>query len=109
MQVTDDGSPTGTPTSGTGIVIVNVNQVNDPPTLTGFSAGIAENSANGTSVGTAVGSDPDDDDLTYSITAIVPATDPVAFVIDPDSGAVTVNNSAVLDLETNPSFTLTLR
>ncbi|MBN1370659.1 MAG: cadherin domain-containing protein, partial [Anaerolineaceae bacterium] len=105
VQVTDDGSPTGTPMSGTGTVIVNVNPVNDPPTVIGFSTSIPENSDNGTAVGTAVGSDPDGDTLTYSITG---GNGLGGFAINPNNGAVTVANSAVLDRETTPSFTLTV-
>ncbi len=67
---------------------------------------IDENSPNGTVVGNVLATDPDlADVLTYNITA---GNTGSAFDID-NNGQITVNNSAVLDFETTPSFTLTVQ
>ena len=67
---------------------------------------INENSANGTVIGHVIASDPDIGDvLSYNITA---GNTGSAFDID-NNGQITVNNSAVLDFETTPSFTLTVQ
>ena len=66
---------------------------------------IDENSANGTEVGTVRALDIDGNALSYSITAGNTGT---AFAID-NNGLITVNNSAVLDFETSPTFTLTVQ
>jgi len=64
-----------------------------------------ENSPNGTVVGNVLATDPDVADiLTYSITA---GNTGSAFAID-NNGWITVNNSAALDFETNPTFTVTV-
>ncbi|MCP3886785.1 MAG: cadherin repeat domain-containing protein, partial [Propionibacteriaceae bacterium] len=65
---------------------------------------VDENSANGTVVGDVLATDPDGDTLTYSITA---GNTGSAFDID-NNGRITVNNSTMLDFETNPTFTLTV-
>jgi hypothetical protein len=67
---------------------------------------LAENSVNTTAVGTvtATDADPVGSVTGFSITA---GNTGSAFAID-NGGAITVANSAVLDRETNPSFTLTV-
>ena len=70
----------------------------------GFS--IDENSADGTSVGTVAATDPDaGDTLTYAITA---GNTDDAFAINAATGEITVNSTAALDFETNPTFALTV-
>ena len=66
---------------------------------------IAENSNSGTEVGTVEASDPDNDDLTFSI--LSGNTDD-AFAINTSTGLLTVNNSDALDYETTPSFDLSV-
>jgi hypothetical protein len=68
--------------------------------------GIAENSPNGTVVGTVTARDPNPaDTLTYSI---VGGTGMGVFSIDALTGRITVANSAALDYEATPSYTLTV-
>ena len=76
--------------------------VNDPPVISNQSFTIAENSANGSVVGTVIASDPDvGQTLTYSIIGAGPND---AFAINPSTGQITVANSAALDYELTPSF-----
>jgi hypothetical protein len=64
-----------------------------------------ENSADGTFVGIIQGSDPDGDALTYAITA---GNQLDGFIVDPNSGLLSVADQTVMDFETNPSFNLTV-
>jgi hypothetical protein len=80
-----------------------VRPVNDAPTLAAATFSLAENSPNGTGVGTASGADVDDTDLRYRI---VSGNVGGAFAIDPITGQITVANSAVLDFETIQTFAL---
>jgi hypothetical protein len=83
---------------------VNEVPVFDPDTYT-FE--IEENSAVGTVVGTVLATDPNDDPLTFAITSIDPDGDGnAAFVIDENTGEITVNDSDDLDFEQQPSFDL---
>jgi hypothetical protein len=84
----------------------NLNDTNQAPQIVNQTFAIDENSANGTSVGTVVASDPDSDPLTYSITA---GNTNNAFAIDGSTGVLTVANVSELDFETTPTFTLTLQ
>ncbi len=79
---------------------------NRAPVVNNQSFSVNENSPNGTAVGTVVASDPNGDTLSYSITA---GNTSGAFAINASTGALTVANSAVLDYETTPSFSLTVR
>ena len=85
-------------------VTVNLTNVNEPPTIAGASFTIAENSPAGTAVGTVVASDPEGSPLTFAITA---GNVGGAFAIS-GTGQITVANSAPLDFETTPVFTLTV-
>lgn len=53
----------------TGIVTVDITDVNEKPTATGFTTTVAETIAAGTTLGTVTGSDPEGDPLTFSIIA----------------------------------------
>ena len=108
VQATDNGIPGLT---GSGTVTINLTNVNDAPVLDDTSRSVDENSANGTAVGTPiVAIDPDAGSvLTYSITAIDPATAPAAFAIDLTTGQITVGNSAVLNYEVTETFALTVQ
>ncbi|MBV8857340.1 MAG: tandem-95 repeat protein, partial [Acidobacteria bacterium] len=104
VTVTDNGTPN---LSGSNTITVNLNDVNEAPVVNPATFAIAENSANGTSVGTVTYSDPDAGQTkTCAITAGNTGT---AFAIDPSTCAITVNNSAALDFETTPTFSLTVQ
>jgi len=65
VKVQDNGTPS---LGSQATVIVNLTDVNEVPVIANQTFSIAENSANGTSVGTVVASDPDaGQTLTYSI------------------------------------------
>ncbi|MBK7172698.1 MAG: cadherin domain-containing protein [Bacteroidales bacterium] len=101
VQVTDELNLTEQ-----ALVTVNVQDINEAPVCQGQSFTINENSAVATSVGTVVATDPDfNQNLSFSIGAGNTAN---AFAIDGSTGLITVNNSAVLDFETTPVFTLTI-
>ena len=103
VQVQDQG---GTGLTATGTVTVNLTNVNEAPSITGFTTSLAENSTAGTVVGSVTASDPDaGDTLGYTITG---GNTNGAFTIDA-SGQITVANAAALDFETTPSFTLTVQ
>jgi len=106
VHVIDNGSPQ---LSDDAAVTVNLSNVNEAPTV--GPAGpftLAENSANGTNVGTPVPSSDVDvgDTRTYSITG---GNTNGAFAINPSTGQITVANSAAVDFETTPIFNLTVR
>ena len=83
---------------------INLNQT---PIINPQSFSIAENSPNGTVVGTVIASDPDaGDTLTYAI--IAGNTGPT-FDINPASGQITVANNILLDFSINPTFNLTVQ
>ncbi|MBI1349309.1 hypothetical protein GC163_23825 [bacterium] len=88
-------------------VTVNVLNVNEPPTISPQTFMIAENSPNGTSVGTVVASDPNmADTLSYAITG---GNVRQGFAINSSTGELTVNNYRALDYETTPVFNLTIQ
>ncbi|MHC1775972.1 MAG: cadherin domain-containing protein, partial [Lentimicrobium sp.] len=81
--------------------------VNNPPVITNQSFSIAENSGNGTNVGTIVASDPDaGQNLSYSI---ISGNSNNAFAVNPTSGLLSVANSTALNYETTPGYTLVIR
>ncbi|MBF0371170.1 MAG: tandem-95 repeat protein [Magnetococcales bacterium] len=76
---------------------------NNAPEITNQSFEIDENSATGTTLSPqVVAEDPDDDTLTFSLTA----ND--VFAIDANTGELSVIDGSALDYETNPSFALTV-
>lgn len=87
-------------------VSFTVNAVNDAPDLGNANFSLPENSPNNTLVGTIQGSDPDGDPLGYSL---VGGNTGGAFAINPTTGQIRVANSAALDFETTPVFTLIVR
>ncbi|MCA9954960.1 MAG: cadherin domain-containing protein [Anaerolineales bacterium] len=86
---------------------ITVNPVFDQtPVLNDATFDLPENSAVNTSVGTVTATDADfGDSLSYTITNSLPEA---AFTIVTTTGEIKVSNSTPLDLETNPTFTLTL-
>ncbi|MFC2096356.1 cadherin domain-containing protein [Bacteroidota bacterium] len=79
---------------------------NSAPVISDQTFTIAENSSNGTEVGTIVASDPESDDLTFSILS---GNTDNAFSINSSTGLLTVNNSDALDYATTPSFSLSVQ
>jgi hypothetical protein len=86
---------------------INVTDVNETPTDITLSGGsVAENSANGTLVGTVTGIDPDAGTVFhYALTDNAGGR----FAINPATGAITVANGALLDYETVHSHQVTVR
>jgi hypothetical protein len=95
--------------SDTGAITIDLTDIPEIPVFDPdtYTFEIEENSAVGTVVGTVVATDPDDDPLTFAITSIDPDGDGnAAFVIDENTGEITVNDSDDLDFEQQPSFDL---
>ena len=106
--VVNDGTANSVAVTST----ITVAAQNDPPDIVDATVALDENSANGTAVTnvndsfTGTDLDRDGQALTYSITA---GNTGGAFAINAATGAITVANSAALDFETTPSFTLTVQ
>ncbi|WP_225205540.1 beta strand repeat-containing protein [Novosphingobium huizhouense] len=80
--------------------------VNDAPrNVTIDRATVLENSNPGTLVGTVTADDIDSDELIYNLLSDAGGR----FTINTLSGAITVANNAVLDFESTPSLTVTVR
>ncbi|MDW3192400.1 MAG: cadherin domain-containing protein [Cytophagales bacterium] len=94
VQVSDGNGGTAE-----GQVTINLNDVteNNPPQIANQTFNIEENSANGTLVGTIIATDPDGDELTYSITS---GNEAGTFSLNGTSGELTVANVDLLDFET---------
>ncbi|NVO10329.1 MAG: T9SS type A sorting domain-containing protein [Bacteroidales bacterium] len=95
--------------TASGVVTVNLNNLNDnAPTINGGTFALDENSSNGTSVCTISANDPDGtlNALTFSL---VSTKVPSPFAVNLNTGAVTVNNSTLLDYETIHSYSITIR
>ena len=83
-------------------VTINVNDLNDPPVVNpSYQFNVAENSGIGDSVGTINATDPDGNDVMYSISMWIAG--PGNFDIDSDTGEITVTGP--LDFETDPLTT----
>ena len=103
VQVRDQG---GTGIIDTATITVNLNDINDAPVINDATFGVDENSANGSAVGGVPVTDPDaGDSHVYSIPV---GNTGGAFAID-NAGNITVADSAALDFETTPVFTLTVQ
>ena len=81
---------------------ITVDPVNDAPVLNDVSFTVNELATNGTAVGTVTATDPDNDSITYAITA---GNTGGAFAIDPATGAITVANGTAV---TGGPFSLTI-
>ena len=102
VQVTaSDGTTTDVQT-----ITVSVTNVNDTLELDDIGFDIDERSENGTVVGTLSASGTGSSNLSYSIIA---GNTNGCFVIDPDSGQITVANGTALNYYENPEFSLTVR
>lgn len=91
-----------------GQVTINLNDVaeNNPPQIANQIFDIEENSANGTLVGTISATDPDGDELTYSITS---GNEAGTFLLDGTTGGLTVANVDLLDFETTVTYELNVQ
>ncbi len=102
----NDGNATGN-----GAIVVNLTSpVNRPPVVNDAVFSISKTSPNGTVVGTINATDPDNNPLTYSITAGNPDTDgdtTSAFAIS-NTGVITVTDANDVSAQTNP-FNLTIQ
>ncbi|MGB1539444.1 MAG: cadherin domain-containing protein, partial [Rickettsiales bacterium] len=87
-----------------GTVALNVN--NDPVLNPAGPFFVAEDAANGTFVGNMTATDPDLNNITYTITA---GNADNIFSIDPNTGNITVGDNTNLDYETTNNYTLTIR
>ncbi|VAW36768.1 hypothetical protein MNBD_CHLOROFLEXI01-3065, partial [hydrothermal vent metagenome] len=103
VQVEDLGALTDT-----AVITVNINDVNEAPVLAdAIFPDLPEDSPAATLVGTVTATDPDAGEVfTYTITGGNPGS---SFVIGPNNGSITVANTANLDFETTPTFTLTVQ
>ncbi|MFM6405339.1 MAG: cadherin repeat domain-containing protein, partial [Microcystis sp.] len=103
----NDGNATGN-----GTIVVNLTSpVNRPPVVNNAVFSISKTSPNGTVVGTINATDPDNDPLTYSITAGNPDTDGdgiLPFEISSKTGVITVKDKDDILAQTNP-FNLTIQ
>ncbi|MDB5387458.1 MAG: hypothetical protein JWM11_3104, partial [Planctomycetaceae bacterium] len=102
VTVADGGSPSLSLTQN---VIVNVTNVNEPPTINLNQVfTIPGDSAANAPVGKALASDPEHGNLTYSILSGLPGN---PFTIDASNGNITVSSpKPTLDFTTTPTFTL---
>ncbi|WP_181415511.1 cadherin domain-containing protein, partial [Nitrosomonas sp. Nm84] len=93
--------------SATGSMTVNITAINDAPTDLALSANtVAENAANGTSVGTVSTTDPDNGDTqSYSLTDTAGGR----FAINGSTGQITVANGALLNYEAATSHSVIVR
>jgi len=112
VTVTDDGAGFLKTTASVAVLII---PYNDPPTLSGASFSLDENSRVGTLVGYVLGTDADSEDtLTYSITggnfadAFKISTVPGAKTGDRRRGEIRVQSN-IIDFETRNSYDLTVR
>ncbi|QKG80546.1 cadherin domain-containing protein [Tenuifilum thalassicum] len=92
-------------------ITINLNGINEAPSISNASTTIDENTSNGTSVynvnddNTNSDTDVDGDAISYSITA---GNGSGAFAIDASTGNITVADATKLDYETTTSFSLTV-
>ena len=84
-------------------ITIDVLDVNEAPTGTGFTVTVAEDVATGTVLGTVTGTDPENDTLSYSIGGGDPNGQ---FAIHSASGKLSV--ATILDYETQKTHTLTI-
>ena len=102
VKVTDSGGNTYAETFT--IALVDVNEAPIDLSLSGNT--VAENAANGTTVGTVTATDPDaGDTATYALIDNAGGR----FAIDPNSGAITVADGALLDYDEASSHNVTVQ
>ncbi|GKS68322.1 hypothetical protein W03_03260 [Nitrosomonas sp. PY1] len=89
------------------VFTINLTDINEAPTsLSLVGNTVAENAANGTTVGAIAGTDPDNgDNLSYTLTNTAGGR----FAINGNTGEITVANGTLLDYETATSHDITVR
>ncbi|MBL0135869.1 MAG: cadherin domain-containing protein [Chitinophagaceae bacterium] len=93
--------------SSQGTIIIDLFNVNENPQISNQTFSVAENTSNGTTVGTVVASDPDGgQSIAYSILS---GNTNGAFSINSSTGVLKVANSSVLNFETITSFALIVK
>ncbi|MBF0451575.1 MAG: cadherin domain-containing protein, partial [Candidatus Magnetomorum sp.] len=105
VQVADPGGLTDTAQ-----VTVNINNVNESPTIIAQATSITENTANGTIVYTVLASDPDNTYSPYTdnVFSITGGSGSTGFTIS-SAGIIYVSNSTLLNYETVQTLLLTVR
>ncbi len=94
-----------TDATATSTVAIEVTDVNESPVATDQTFSVRENSELDTFVGLISGDDPEDDILTFEITA---GNDGSTFELEESLGILTVKDASLLDFETTQSFVLTI-
>ncbi|MCB8981162.1 MAG: cadherin domain-containing protein [Ardenticatenaceae bacterium] len=90
-------------------VVINLTNINEPPSISETTLSVVENSANTSLVGLVPASDEDANDIGNLTFAILPGNGAGAFAIANDgsnNGRITVANSSLLDYETKTSYVL---
>jgi|GEM_PF-1308824 len=100
-----DGTHSASDTITVNIVDVNEGTTNTPPSISDQSFTISEVTPAYSLVGMVVASDPDNNDLLFSISD---GNTGNAFMIQEGTGEILVNDASVLDFETTPVYTLTV-
>jgi hypothetical protein len=105
VQVAD---PSGL--TDTALVTVNINNVNESPTITAQSASITENSVNGTTVYTVTASDPDNtySPYTNNVFSITGGSGSTGFTIN-SAGVIYVSDNSLLNYESQQTLLLIVR
>jgi uncharacterized delta-60 repeat protein len=108
VKVTDSGAGS---LNSTQAVVINLTDVNETPSITsGQTFSINENSPNTTAIGTVIASDPDSSVTPNGTKTFSLVTNPQnAFAINAATGVITVAKSSVLDFETTPTFTVSVK
>ena len=96
----------GTPASSAAEITISVDDANEAPVIAAATFFMNENAAVGFSVGGVTATDVDGDAVSYSISG---GNTNGAFAIDPDSGEITVANSAPLDAEARTHINLSVQ
>ena len=99
VQVSDDEN-----LSDDAEITVNLTNVDEAPAIAAQTFSIAEDAANGTTVGTVTAMDMEGDNLTFSI---IVGNIGNAFAINENTGTITV--AGTIDHETTPTYTLTVQ
>ena len=106
MRVTDDGTPAKHDDT---TVTITVDDVNEAPVVAAATKSVAENSPNGTNVGSPVTFTDEDLPAQGHTFTIEGGNTGGAFAIGSTSGQVTVADTTELDFETDASYSLTVR
>ncbi|MFY0650506.1 MAG: cadherin domain-containing protein [Cyclobacteriaceae bacterium] len=84
-------------------ITISINDINEAPEISDQALETDEGLDNGSIIATVSASDPENDDLTYSLKS---GNTDDAFSINGSTGEITVNNVGALEFDVNPSFQL---